>query len=54
MGGWLDWVILWVFSYLDGSMVLWFGYPDLSAKKERLSSSEAQWYTSSLLLLTAT
>jgi len=23
MGGWLDWVILWAFSNLDDSMILW-------------------------------
>ena len=27
MGGWLDWVILWVFSNLGDSMILWFQLP---------------------------
>jgi len=26
MGGWLDWVILWVFSNPADSMILWFHY----------------------------
>ena len=43
MGEWLDWMILWVFSNLSDSMILWFDQLGSKRKRSDLSVALGSW-----------